>query len=99
MTEQNGPDHAGEHLGEHAGQHLSEHLSGHAGVEGGRPPFKLWDHIGVLSGVVFGLVGVGFLVVLAAAGDAGALAILCVIVVGIALIYAGGQFHGPRAGR
>jgi hypothetical protein len=99
MTEQNGPDHAGEHLGEHTGQHLSEPLDEHAGVEGGGLPFKLWDHIGVLSGVVFGLVGVGFLVVLAAAGDGGALAILCVIVAGIALIYAGGQFHGPRAGR
>ncbi len=61
-----------------------------------REPFKIWDHIGVISGAGLGLVVLAFLGVLAAAGDEGALAILVVIIAGIALIYIGGQIHGSR---
>lgn len=57
-------------------------------------PFKLWDHIGVISAVVLGLVVLGFLIVLAAAGYEAALAIIVVLVAGIAFIYLGGRMHG-----
>ncbi|MHB1987744.1 MAG: hypothetical protein ACYCSF_07150 [Acidimicrobiales bacterium] len=65
---------------------------------GGSPPekWRLWDHIGVISGVLLGLVAFGGLVVLATAGDAGALAIIVVVVIGIALIFFGGKLHGAR---
>jgi len=38
----------------------------------------------------------GFLVVLAAAGDQQALGVIVVVVVGVALIYVGGRLHGLR---
>ncbi|MGO8874496.1 MAG: hypothetical protein ACLQNG_01845 [Acidimicrobiales bacterium] len=65
---------------------------------GGQPaaPWRLWDHIGVISGITLGLLVLGFLVVLAAAGDAQALGLIVVIVVGVALIYFGGRMHGLR---
>jgi hypothetical protein len=63
-----------------------------------RPPFKLWDHIGVISGVVLGSIVFAFLVLLAFLGDQAALAIVVVIVAGIALIGLGGKLHGlPRS--
>ncbi|HXY43039.1 MAG TPA: hypothetical protein VEH29_02525 [Acidimicrobiales bacterium] len=58
---------------------------------------RLWDHIGVISGVVLGLVVLAFVVVLAEAGDPGALQVIVVVVVGVALIYFGGRLHGLRS--
>lgn len=65
----------------------------------GRERWRLWDHIGVISGVFLGLVALGILLVIAAAGDPGAFGILVVIVVGVGLIYFGGQLHGSRSSR
>lgn len=59
-------------------------------------PFKVRDHIGVISGITLGLIVVAFLIVLAFAGDPSALAIIVVGVVGIALIYLGAQMRGAR---
>lgn len=61
-----------------------------------REPWRLWDHIGVLSGLFLGFLAFCVLVLLAIAGDAGALAIIVVVIVGVALIYAGGKLHGAR---
>jgi uncharacterized membrane protein HdeD (DUF308 family) len=61
--------------------------------------WRLRDHIGVVSGVVLGLVALAVLVLIAAAGDPGALGILVVIVIGIALIFFGSQLHGSRSRR
>ena len=57
-------------------------------------PWRLWDHIGVISGVVLGLMVLGFLVLLAALGDPYAFGLLVVVVVGVALIFFGGKLHG-----
>jgi hypothetical protein len=59
-----------------------------------RPQWRLWDHIGVISGVLLGLILLGFLVLLAALGDPDALSLLVVLVVGVALIVFGGKLHG-----
>lgn len=64
-----------------------------------RSPWRFREHVGVVSGVVLGLIALCLLVLLAAAGDPSALAILVVIVMGIALIYFGGQMHGNRRRR
>ena len=65
--------------------------------DGGRTaPWRLWDHIGMISGVLLGLALFAFLVVLAVAGDQQALGRVVVIVVGVALIYFGGRLHGLR---
>lgn len=61
-----------------------------------RAPWRLWDHIGVISGLLLGLVAFGVLALLALAGDPGALAVIVVVVVGVALIYLGGKMHGSR---
>ncbi|MHB8245571.1 MAG: hypothetical protein ACYDGN_09510 [Acidimicrobiales bacterium] len=58
--------------------------------------WRLWDHIGVISGIVLGLIALGILLLLAAAGDPGAFGILVVTIVGVGLIYFGGQIHGRR---
>lgn len=57
-------------------------------------PWRLWDHIGVISGVMLGVMVLGFLVLLAALGDPDALSLLVVLVVGVALIVFGGKLHG-----
>jgi hypothetical protein len=59
-------------------------------------PWRLWDHIGVISGIVLGVLAFAILCLLAVAGDPGALAIILVVAVGVALIYLGGRLHGPR---
>lgn len=59
-------------------------------------PWRLWDHIGRISGVVLGLLLFALLVLLAVAGDPAALAIIVVVLVGIGLIYLGGRLHGGR---
>jgi hypothetical protein len=61
--------------------------------------WRLRDHAGVVSGIVLGLIALAVLVLVAAAGDPGAFGILVVIVIGIALIYFGGQLHGSRSRR
>ena len=66
----------------------------HAGRRSERPPWRLWDHIGVISGVVLGFMAFGFLVLLAVAGDAQALGLVVIIVTGVALIVFGGKLHG-----
>ena len=72
-----------------------QHRPSRAGTP--REPFRLWDHIGRISGVVLGLAVAAFLVVLAVAGDPQALGIIVVVVVGVALIYLGGRLHGLRS--
>jgi hypothetical protein len=62
----------------------------------GREPFRFMDHWGVISGVVLGLLFLGFLVLLAVAGDPSALAVLVVVGAGIFLIYLFGQMRGRR---
>jgi hypothetical protein len=64
-----------------------------------RPPFKLWDHIGVISGACLGLAVFAFLVLLAILGDQAALAIVVVVVAGVALIGLGGKLHGLTRSR
>ena len=64
-----------------------------------REPFKVWDHIGVISAVVLGLVVLGFLIVLAAAGYEAALAIIVLLVIGVAFIYFGGRLSGGHDAR
>ncbi len=59
-------------------------------------PWRARDHVGIISGVLLGLVALGIVLLLAAAGDPGAFGILVVAVVGVALIYFGGQLHGSR---
>jgi hypothetical protein len=61
-----------------------------------RQPWRLRDHIGVISGIVLGLVALGILLLIAAAGDPGAFGILAVVVIGVALIFFGGQLHSAR---
>jgi len=76
---------------------VTEIPDGAAENAGGRPPFKLWDHIGVISGLCLGLIVFAFLVLLAILGDQAALAIVVVVVVGVALIGLGGKLHDlPR---
>jgi len=62
-------------------------------------PWRLWDHIGVISGVVLGLLFFAFLVVLAAAGYTPAFGLIVVIVIGVALVALGGRVHGARSRR
>jgi hypothetical protein len=57
-------------------------------------PWRLWDHIGMISGTVLGLMAMGFLLVVALGGGAGGIGLIVVIVVGVALIYFGGRMHG-----
>ena len=73
----------------------------HAAAGVGQPaedvgPWRLRDHIGVISGWVLGLIVVAFLVVLAAAGDSAAFAILVTIAIGAAMIFLGLKMRGPR---
>ena len=60
------------------------------------PPWRLVDHIGVLSGLALGLLAFGLVVLLAIAGYTPALTLVVVVVVGVALIVVGGRMHGPR---
>ena len=49
-------------------------------------PFRIRDHIGVISGLFLGLIALLFLVALALLGDEPAITLLVVLVVGIAMI-------------
>jgi hypothetical protein len=53
----------------------------------------LWEHIGRLAGAVLGLLGTGFVVLLAALGYRPAIALLVVAITGFILIAAGGRLH------
>jgi hypothetical protein len=59
-------------------------------------PWRLRDHIGVISGWVLGLIVVAFLAVLAAAGDTAAFAILVTVAIGAGMIFVGLKMRGPR---
>jgi hypothetical protein len=61
-----------------------------------KEPWRLWDHIGMISGAFLGLIAFAIVVMLALAGDPGAFAIIVVVVMGVALIFLGGKLHGPR---
>ncbi|MGH9169806.1 MAG: hypothetical protein ACRD0Z_02885 [Acidimicrobiales bacterium] len=63
---------------------------------GQREPFRFLDHWGMISGVTFGFLALGLLILLAVAGDPGALAILVVLGAGVLLIFLFGQMHGAR---
>jgi energy-converting hydrogenase Eha subunit G len=56
-----------------------------------RPPWRLWDHIGRLSGAFLGLLVFGFLVFLAVAGDTDAWILIVLIVAGVLLIVLGSR--------
>jgi sterol desaturase/sphingolipid hydroxylase (fatty acid hydroxylase superfamily) len=58
--------------------------------------WRLWDHIGVISGVTLGVIALGFLLFVSLAGDPAAFAIVVTVVIGTALIFVGGQMHGRR---
>ena len=62
-----------------------------------REPWRLWDHIGVLSGWLIGLAFVALLALLAVAGDPAALAILVTVIIGAGMIFLGLRLRGPRA--
>ena len=72
-----------------------------AGEHPGEPttpaPWRLWDHIGMISGMILGLIALAFLVIVALGGGAGGTGIIVVIVTGVALIYFGGRMHGLRS--
>jgi hypothetical protein len=63
-----------------------------------RKPWRLWDHIGVILGIVLGLIALLILLLVAAAGDPGAFGIIVVTIIGISLIFFGGQLHKSRRG-
>lgn len=64
------------------------------GAGGRREPFRLRDHVGMISGAVLGVVFFAFLVLLALAGSPGAFVFLVVLVVGVAMIALGGRLRG-----
>lgn len=59
-------------------------------------PWRLRDHVGVISGMVLGFIAVGFLLVVALGGGAGGIGLIVITVAGVALIYFGGALHGLR---
>jgi hypothetical protein len=63
-------------------------------MDGPREPFRIRDHIGMISGITLG--AIAFLAVLALAllGDEQALTLLVVIVVGLGLIALGSRMRG-----
>ncbi len=72
-----------------------------AGEHGGEPAaqerWRLWDHIGMISGTILGLIALAFLVIVSLGGGPGATGVIIVIVAGVALIYFGGRMHGLRS--
>lgn len=59
-----------------------------------RTPFRVRDHIGVISGLSLGLIALLFLVYLAVRGFEPAVTLLVVFVVGVALIAVGSRLRG-----
>lgn len=64
-----------------------------------REPFRIRDHIGVISGVVLGLVVFAFLVLLAFVGDPSAFAVIVVVLAGIVMLAIGAQMRSGRGRR
>jgi O-antigen ligase len=62
-----------------------------------RVKWRLWDHIGMISGTILGLIALAFLIVVALGGGAGGTGVIVVIVAGVALVYFGGRMHGLRS--
>jgi len=62
--------------------------------EQAREPFRIRDHIGVISGLVLGGIAFSFVVALAVMGDEAAVALLVVIVVGLGLVALGTRMRG-----
>ncbi len=59
-----------------------------------RAPFRVRDHIGVISGLVLGGIAFSFVAALAVMGDEAAVTLLVVAVVGIGLIALGTRMRG-----
>ena len=58
-----------------------------------REPFRIRDHIGVISGLVLGFIALAFVVLLAIKGFEPAITLLVVLVVGILLISVGARMR------
>jgi hypothetical protein len=58
-----------------------------------RQPFRIRDHIGVISGLVLGFVAFAFVVMIAIMGDEPAITLLVAFVVVIALISVGARMR------
>jgi len=58
-----------------------------------REPFRIRDHIGIISGLFLGLIAFLFVVFLAVIGDEPAITLLVVVVVGVALIGVGARMR------
>jgi hypothetical protein len=58
-----------------------------------REPFRIRDHIGVISGLFLGIIAFLFVVAMAALGSEAALTLLVVVVVGIAMIAIGSRLR------
>ena len=61
--------------------------------EEAREPFRIRDHIGVISGLFLGFIAFAFLVMLAVMGDEPAITLLVAIVVLVALISLGARMR------
>jgi len=59
-----------------------------------RTPFRIRDHIGMISGIILGTIALLFVVGLALIGDQAALALLVVMAVGLGLIALGTRMRG-----
>jgi len=59
-----------------------------------RQPFRIRDHIGMISGVILGTIALLAVVALALVGDEAAVTLLVVIVVGLSLIALGTRMRG-----
>jgi hypothetical protein len=100
MTEPAGPR-PSEQGAEPAVPRPSEQGAPRPSAEGAEPaaeraPWRLWDHIGMISGGFLGLLVFAFLIVLAIAGDPDAITLLVFIVACVALIIAGGKLGFGR---
>lgn len=62
--------------------------------DGPREPFRIRDHIGMISGIILGSIAFLAVVALALLGDEQALTLLVVIVVGLGLIALGTRMRG-----
>lgn len=59
-----------------------------------RTPFRIRDHIGVISGLFLGSLAFVLVVILAILGDEQAVTLLAVVVVGLGLIALGTRLRG-----
>ena len=59
-----------------------------------RTPFRIRDHIGVISGLFLGAIAFVLVVILAFSGDEQAVTLLAVVIVGLVLIALGTRLRG-----